>query len=84
MKLRDALDKVPDAAAISVSSKTTAASASGSILAAFAGMNWPSVLASVAAIVGLLANIYFQIRRDRRERHETAARLNAIQARCGE
>lgn len=84
MRVRDILDKVPDAAAISVASKTTVTSASGSVLAAFAGMNWTSIIASLAAVIGLVANIYFQLRRDRRERQETAARVAALQSGCAE
>ncbi|MGK7051626.1 holin [Pseudomonas aeruginosa] len=36
----------------------------------------------LVAVIGLLANIYFQVRRDRRESAESAARIEAIRGRC--
>lgn len=67
----------------SVASKTTVV---GGLTGAFgwlAQINWVGLIGVAVAIVGLLFNIYFQVRRDRREAAESAARINALHLRQG-
>lgn len=47
-----------------------------------AQINWVGLIGVLVAVIGLLANIYFQVRRDRRESAESAARIEAIRGRC--
>lgn len=41
-------------------------------------VNWIGVTGALVAVVGLLVNVYFQARRDRREAAESAARIRAL------
>ena len=78
MRLRDLIDAIPDTAAISVASKTTLGASGTGLLASMAQWNWTAIIASVVAIVGLVANLYFQRRRDKREREFHEAQLEIL------
>lgn len=89
MSIRQALDAIPDATGISASQHTTIWAGTGGILASMAQWNWPAIIASTIALLGLAVNIYFLRRRDRREREEDRrreemhrARLAALRDRC--
>lgn len=75
-------DTAVDALAISISSKTTYGASAGSLLASIAGWNWPAIIASAVAILGLIINLAFKIRRDRRESAESIERIAALRERC--
>lgn len=78
MRLRDLIDAIPDTAAISVASKTTLGASGTGLLASMVQWNWTAIIASVVAIVGLVANLYFQRRRDKREREFHEAQLEIL------
>ncbi|MCO3051455.1 holin [Pseudomonas aeruginosa] len=58
---------------VSVANKTTLAGALAGALGWLAQINWVGLIGVLVAIIGLLANIYFQ---------ESAARIEAIRGRC--
>jgi predicted MFS family arabinose efflux permease len=72
-----------DAVGIKSSSATTYGASAGSIVATIAGWNWTAIITCAVAVVGLAVQIYFQVRRDRRETAESRARMEALRARCG-
>ncbi|UEH06683.1 holin [Pseudomonas sp. HN8-3] len=45
-------------------------------------VNWIGIAGVVVAVVGLLINLFFQVRKDRRESIESAARLEALKERA--
>lgn len=61
-----------------VSDKATLGGAATGVIGWLASINWIGLLGVVIAAVGLVANVYFQHRRDRREQLETAARIEAL------
>lgn len=67
----------------SVASKATTAGAG------VAGIGWLFSSESavffgiVVGVIGLLVNVYFQSRRDRREQRESEARIKSYEERCG-
>lgn len=54
--------------------------------AGFAGwlsqVNWIGMSGVAVAVLGLIISTYFQIRRDRREHAESAARIQALRDQC--
>lgn len=82
MNLKDVIDAIPDAAAISISSKTTVGAGGAGIFASMAQWNWTAIIASAVALAGLAANLYFQRRRDKRERELHKAQMEALRERC--
>lgn len=66
----------------SLGNKTMAAGAGAGFLGWAAGFNWLGLCGVVVAVLGLLANTYFQLRRDRREAAESAARIAAMRDSC--
>ena len=79
MKIGDA---VVEAAGISVANKSMGVGAATGLLGFLASINWLGVIGALLGAVGLAANIYFQIRRDRRESAESRARLEALKEHC--
>lgn len=65
-----------------VANKVTQGGAITGVAGWLASVNWVGLIGAAAAVIGLAANVYFQIRRDRREAAESLARLNALQERC--
>lgn len=89
MKLRELIETIPDTAAISVSTKATLGASGTGLFASVAQWNWTAITASLVAIIGLAANLYFQRRRDKRERDDARrreelhqAQLAALRERC--
>lgn len=78
MKFSEISQSAIDAAGISASTKTTIGAGTTGLFAAVAGWNWPAIIASLVALVGLAANIYFQRRRDKRETKELELRLELL------
>ncbi len=82
--LRMKLDDVAvEATVISTSGKTTMGGAATSVLGWLASVNWIGVSGILIALAGLIVNVYFQARRDRRETAESRERVQALRARCG-
>ncbi|OPA84293.1 holin [Pseudomonas fluorescens] len=61
----------------------------GMIVGGAAGMvgwlsqvNWIGIAGVVVAVLGLLINLYFQVRKDRREHAESQARIQALRDQC--
>ena len=48
----------------------------------FSQVNWIGVSGVVIAVLGLLTNLYFQVRKDRRESIESAARIESLKERA--
>lgn len=67
----------------SLGNKMMAAGAGTGVLGWVAQVNWLGLIGAAVAVAGLTANVYFQVRRDRREAAESAARLQAMKDRCG-
>ena len=66
----------------SVANKTTVAGAVAGALGWMAQVNWLGLAGVLIALLGLLANIYFQHRRDKREAAESLARIAALREQC--
>lgn len=71
-----------DDAAITTATRTAETGAGVGLLGWATQVNWIGWLGVMIAAVGLLANLYYQRRRDRRERAEHEARMAAIRERC--
>lgn len=67
-----------------VSNKATLGGAAAGLYGYLASINWIGLIGAFVAIVGLMVNIYFQHRRDKREQLETAARIEALRAGKGQ
>ncbi|WFC66335.1 holin [Achromobacter denitrificans] len=72
-----------DDAAILAANRTTEAGAVTGVVGWAAQVNWIGWAGVLVAVVGLLANLYYQRRRDRREQAESEARMAALRERCG-
>ena len=92
-RIADTPQHAVDAVGIKSSAATTYGATVSSILASVAGWNWTAIITGAVAILGLLVQVYFQIRRDRRETRESrardareaaesAARIEALRSRC--
>lgn len=70
-----------EATAISAASKTTYGGALAGVLGWISAQDWITIIGVIVAVSGLASNLYFQIRRDRRESAYTAAKIEALQSR---
>jgi 4-hydroxybenzoate polyprenyltransferase len=68
----------------SVAQKTTVAGALAGAVGWLAQINWVGLTGVLVAVLGMVANIYFQIRRDKRETAESLARIEALRSHCHE
>ncbi|AZV93599.1 hypothetical protein CBF45_07600 [Bordetella sp. J329] len=82
MKVQEVVERIPDAVGASNATNVTITAGSAGILSSIAGWNWPAIIASIVALLGLFANLWFQRRRDAREREMHQAQLDAIRSRC--
>lgn len=80
---------VVETLAVSIANKGMLGGAVAGIYGWLIQVNWIGLGAFLVGLIGLLANIYFQIRRDKREAAESAARtaesearLEALRDRC--
>lgn len=73
-----------DQLAQSVSTKMTVGGAIAGFLGWLAEINWIGLSAVLVAILGLVANVYFQHRRDKREQRESELRIAEIKRRAAE
>ena len=76
--MSDRADLAIEVVGASMANKTTVAGAVTGAVGWLAQINWVGLIGVLVAVLGLAANIYFQIRRDRREAAESAARIAAI------
>lgn len=63
----------------SVAFKTTFVGALTGVAGFLSQINWIGLSGVLLAVLGLLVNVYFLSRRDRREAAESAARIKALQ-----
>ncbi|NYT59417.1 holin [Alcaligenaceae bacterium] len=71
-----------EAAGITIANKSMGVGAATGLLGFIASVNWLGVIGAFVAIVGLAVNVYFQVRRDRRESVESNERIAALRDRC--
>lgn len=71
-----------EAAGITIANKSMGVGAATGLLGFIASVNWLGVIGACVAIVGLAVNVYFQVRRDRRESVESNERIAALRDRC--
>lgn len=81
MKVQEIVEKIPDAVGVTGSTNVTLTAGSAGILSSIAGWNWPAIIASAVALLGLLANLWFQRRRDAREKELHRAQLDSLRGR---
>jgi protein-S-isoprenylcysteine O-methyltransferase Ste14 len=75
-------ESIVEAVGISVANKGLIAGGATGLFGWFAQVNWIGMAGVVVAVLGLIISTYFQIRRDRRESAESAARLEALREQC--
>lgn len=80
------VSEMPAHSADAIGIKSSATTTWGGALAGLAGwlssVNWLGLTGALVAVGGLAVNVYFQIRRDRRESRESEARIAALKERC--
>jgi len=74
----DVKQQTAEAAAAAVASKMTYAGAGTSVWGWFASSEAGVILGIVIGVIGLLVNIFFRLRQDRRHQTEHEARMRAI------
>lgn len=80
--MADKTDLAMEVVGVSVANKATVAGAVTGALGWVAQINWIGLAGVIIAVLGLLTNVYFQHRRDKRETAESAARIAAMRERC--
>ncbi|TWC18132.1 holin family protein (superfamily II) [Pseudomonas sp. SJZ085] len=73
---------IVEAVGASVASKGMLAGAGTGLVGFLSQANWLGIVGVVVAVLGFLVNTYFQVRRDRREDAESAARIQALRERA--
>lgn len=71
-----------EATGISAANKTMAIGAGVGATGWWAQVNWLGLTGVLVAVIGLFANLYFQHRRDKREKEMHQAQLAALKDRC--
>ena len=64
----------------SVANKVTAGGAVAGVAGVASQINWLGIAGVAIALLGFVVSFYFQLRRDRRESAESAARIKSLQA----
>lgn len=75
-------ESIVEVVGASVASKGMLTGGAVGLVGFFSQVNWIGVSGVVIAVLGLLINLYFQVRKDRREHAESQARLQAIKDQC--
>ena len=75
-------ESIVEAVGISVANKGLIAGGATGLLGWLSQVNWVGITGVVVAVLGLVISTYFQIRRDRREHAESAARIQALKDQC--
>lgn len=80
--LRNLSTETIDNIGIVATNKTMWGGAWGGVVGWLANVNWLGLAGFLIALAGLVANVYFMRRRDKREEAESAARIAALKDRC--
>jgi Trk-type K+ transport system membrane component len=75
-------ESIVEAVGISVANKGLIAGGATGLFGWLSQVNWIGFAGVAVAVLGLLISTYFQIRKDRREAAESAARLEALKERA--
>ena len=75
-------ESIVEAVGISVANKGLIAGGATGLFGWLAQVNWVGMAGVIVAVLGLVISTYFQIRKDRRESAESAARLEALKERA--
>lgn len=74
-------ESIVEVVGASVASKGMLTGGAVGLVGFFSQVNWIGVSGVVIAVLGLLTNLYFQVRKDRREAIESAARNEELRER---
>lgn len=72
-----------DDAAILAATRTTEVGGVAGVVGWAAQINWIGWAGFLVAVIGLLVNLHYQRRKDKREQIESEARMQALRDRCG-
>jgi len=75
-------ESIVEVVGASVASKGMLTGGAVGLVGFFSQVNWIGVSGVVIAVLGLLTNLYFQVRKDRRESIESAARIESLKERA--
>ncbi|WP_058545803.1 holin [Pseudomonas fluorescens] len=75
-------ESIVEVVGASVANKGMMVGAATGVAGWLSQVNWIGIAGVVVAVLGLLISTYFQIRRDRREHAESAARIQALRDQC--
>jgi hypothetical protein len=75
-------ESIVEVVGASVASKGMLTGGAVGLVGFFSQVNWIGVSGVVIAVLGLMINLYFQVRKDRREHAESQARLQALKDQC--
>lgn len=64
--------------AISISAKSCLSGSAAALAGWFAGINWLGVVGCIVAVLSLISQIYFNVKRDRRETLEHKKRMQDL------
>lgn len=73
---------IVEAVGASVATKGMLAGAGTGLVGFLSQANWIGIIGVLLAALGFLVNTWFQIRKDRRESAESAARIQALKEQC--
>ncbi|MNJ17894.1 hypothetical protein D3C77_121850 [compost metagenome] len=71
-----------EAVGASVANKGMLTGAATGLVGWISQVNWIGIAGVAIAVLGFLVNTYFQVRKDRREAAESAARIAALKEQC--
>lgn len=66
----------------SVASKGIMVGAATGLVGWLSQVNWIGISGVAIAVLGLMINVYFQVRKDRREHAESVERIKALREQC--
>ncbi|QXH68597.1 holin [Pseudomonas asgharzadehiana] len=75
-------ESIVEVVGASVANKGMLVGGAAGMVGFFSQVNWIGVAGVVVAVLGLLINLYFQVRKDRREHAESQARIQALREQC--
>lgn len=73
---------IVEAVGASVATKGMLAGAGTGLVGFLSQANWIGIIGVLLAALGFLVNTWFQVRKDRRESAESAARIQALKEQC--
>lgn len=75
-------ESIVEVVGVSVANKGMLAGGAAGLVGWLSQVNWIGIAGVIVAVLGLVISTYFQIRRDRREHAESAARIQALRDQC--